>query len=215
MSILGLSPALVMVVAGVVGVQLFIAWAHRRQAHGRTPLLSPKVIESPRERAAVLAMMAIFMLANALTFLVPLYIQMVQGRSSLETAVAMIPYQLAVFAAAILVLGLYDRLTPRQIARWSFVLVSAALLLLAVVTNYEWSDLLVIIGLVMFGLGQGALATLLFNVLVVYAPRHFAGDVGSLRGTVKNLAAGVKRSTACGKDSVPGTPRIPTGCSSR
>lgn len=190
-SILGLSPALVMVVAGVVGVQLFIAWAHRRQAQRRTPLLSPKVIESPRERAAVLAMMAIFMLANALTFLVPLYIQMVQGRSSLETAVAMIPYQLAVFAAAILVLGLYDRLTPRQIARWSFVLVSVALMLLAVVTNYEWSDLLVITGLVLFGLGQGALATLLFNVLVVYAPRHYASDVGSLRGTVKNLAAGV------------------------
>ena len=68
-------------------------------------------------------MMAIFMLANAITFLIPLYIQMVQGRTSFETAVAMIPYQLAVFAAAIFVLGLYDRLTPRQIARYSFVLV--------------------------------------------------------------------------------------------
>jgi len=116
---------------------------------------------------------------------------MVQGRSSLETAVAMIPYQLAVFAAAIFVLTLYDRLTPRQIARYSFVLISVALVLLAVVTNNEWNNLLVIPGLVLFGLGQGALATLLFNVLVVYAPKGFAGDVGSLRGTIKNLAAGV------------------------
>ena len=149
------------------------------------------MIDSPRERAAVLSMMAVFMLANALTFLVPLYIQMVQGRSSLETAVAMIPYQLAVFAAAIFVLTLYDRLTPRQIARYSFVLISVALVLLAVVTNNEWNNLLVIPGLVLFGLGQGALATLLFNVLVVYAPKGFAGDVGSLRGTIKNLAAGV------------------------
>ncbi len=131
-SVLGLSPALVMVVAGVVGVQLFVAWAQRRQARRCTPLLALQVIESPREHAAALAMMAIFMLANALTFLVPLYIQMVQGKSSLETAVAMIPYQLAVFAAAIFVLGLYDRLTPRQIARYSFVLVAAALLLLGV-----------------------------------------------------------------------------------
>ena len=190
-SVLGVSPALVMVIAGVVGVQLFVAWAHRRQARGQSPLLSLRVIDSPRERAAVLSMMAVFMLANALTFLVPLYIQMVQGRSSLETAVAMIPYQLAVFAAAIFVLSLYDRLTPRQIARYSFVLISCALVLLAVVTSYEWSNLLVVSGLVMFGLGQGALATLLFNVLVVYAPRRFAGDVGSLRGTIKNLAAGV------------------------
>ena len=123
-NLLGLSPALVMVVAGVVGVQLFIAWAQRREARHLTPLLALRVIESPREHAAALAMGSIFMLANALTFLVPLYIQMVQGRTSLETAVAMIPYQLAVFAAAIFVLSLYDSLSPRQIARYSFVLVA-------------------------------------------------------------------------------------------
>ena len=190
-SVLGLSPALVMVVAGVVGVQLFIAWAQRRQARRQTPLLALRVIESPREHAAALAMMTIFMLANALTFLVPLYIQLVQARTSLYTAVTMIPYQLAVFTSAILVLSLSDRLTPRQITRYSFVLVFAALVILAVEMNNAWSDLLVVLGLVLFGLGQGALATLLFNVLVTYAPKEFAGDVGSLRGTIKNLAAGV------------------------
>jgi MFS family permease len=190
-NLLGLSPALGMVVAGVLGLQLFLAWAQRRQARQQTPLLALRVIESPREHAAVLAMMAIFMLANALTFLIPLYIQMVQGRTSLETAIAMIPYQLAVFAAAIFVLGLSDRLTPRQITRSSFVLVSAALMLLAAAMNNEWSNVFVVLGLVMFGLGQGALATLLFNVLVRYAPKQFAGDVGSLRGTIKSLAAGV------------------------
>jgi predicted MFS family arabinose efflux permease len=194
--VLGLSPALVMVGAGVLGVQLFIAWAQRRQVRGETPLLALRVIESPREHAAAIAMMAVFMLANALTFLVPLYIQMVQGRTSLATAVAMIPYQLAVFAAAIFVLSLYDSLTPRQIARYSFVLIAAALVLLGVEMNNEFNDLFVVLGLVMFGLGQGALATLLFNVLVMYAPTEFAGDVGSLRGTIKNLAAGVGTAVA-------------------
>ena len=195
-SVLGLSPALAMIVAGVLGIQLFIAWAQRRQARQLTPLLSLRVIASPREHAAAVAMMAIFMLANALTFLVPLYIQMVQGRTSLATAVAMIPYQLAVLAAAIFVLGLYDRLTPRQIARYSFMLVSAGLLLLGVEIHRGFSDALVVLGLVVFGLGQGALATLLFNVLVTYAPKQFAGDVGSLRGTIKNLAAGIGTAAA-------------------
>jgi MFS family permease len=190
-NLLGLSPALVMVVVGVIGVQLFVAWVQRRQARKETPLLALRVIESPREHSAAVAMMAIFTLANALTFLVPLYIQMVQGRTSFETAVAMIPYQLSVFVAAIFVLSLSDRLTPRQITRYSFVLVSAALVLLAAAMNNEWSNLLVVLGLVMFGFGQGALATLLFNVLVTYAPKQFAGDVGSLRGTIKSLAAGV------------------------
>ena len=36
--------------------------------------------------------------------------------------------------------------------------------------NHGFSDRLVVLSLVMFGLGQGALATLLFDVLVTYAP---------------------------------------------
>jgi hypothetical protein len=43
----------------------------------------------------------------------------------------------------------------------------------------------------MVGLGQGALVTLLFNVLVTASPKELAGDVGSLRGVTQNLAAAV------------------------
>lgn len=46
-------------------------------------------------------------------------------------------------------------------------------------------------GLILFGVGQGSLVTLLFNVLVTASPKHLAGDVGSLRGTTNNLAAAV------------------------
>ena len=190
-SVLGLSPALVMIVCGVVGVQLFIAWTQGRQAAAETPLLALAVIESPQDRAAVVSMMAMTMLGKAITFMIPLYIQIVQGRTSLQTAVAMIPYQLAVLAAAVLVVRLYGLLTPRQIARSAFAVVTAGTLLLAVIMRNDWSDLSVVLGLMLVGLGQGALSTLLFNVLVTSSPKEFAGDVGALRGTVSNLAAAV------------------------
>lgn len=195
-NVLGLSPALVMIVCGVVGVQLFIAWTQGRQAAGKTPLLALVVIELPQDRAAVISMMAMTMLGKAITFLIPLYIQMVQGRTSLQTAVSMIPYQLAVLVAAILVVRLYGRLTPRQIARSAFAVVTVGTLLLAVVMRNDWSDVAVVVGLMLVGLGQGALATLLFNVLVTSSPREFAGDVGALRGTVSNLAAAVGTAVA-------------------
>jgi hypothetical protein len=51
-------------------------------------------------------------------------------------------------------------------------------------------------GLIAFGIGQGALVTLVFNVLVTAAPKELAGDVGSLRGTTQNLAAGVGTAVA-------------------
>ena len=189
--VLGLSPALVMVVAGVLGVQLFVVWVGRLERQRLMPLIASRILGSSQERAAVLAMMSIVMLSNVLTFLVPLYIQIVQGQTSLRTAVAMIPYQLSVFAAAILVVNLHGRMAPREIARYAFALVAIAMVLLAVVVNNEWSNLLVVAGLVLVGLGQGALVTLLFNVMVTASPRTLAGDVGALRGTISGLAAGV------------------------
>src|SRR5207302_10749271 len=55
----------------------------------------------------------------------------------------------------------------------------------------DWSEIPVLFGLVLFGIGQGSLVTLLFNVLVTASPKELAGDVGSLRGTTQNLAAAV------------------------
>ena len=52
-----------------------------------------------------------------LNFSVPLYIQIVQGRSPIATAVAMMPFNLTVFFTAMLIVRFYDRLTPRQIGR--------------------------------------------------------------------------------------------------
>lgn len=190
-SLAGLSPAALMVVIGVIGIQLFLVWTQRRQAAQLTPLLSLQVLESRQERGAVLSMAAIVVLGNAMTFLTPLYIQMVQGRSSFDTAVAMIPYQLAVFMAALMVVTLYKSLTPQRIARYAFTLVSAGMIVLAFVMFNEWSNLLVVLGLMLVGVGQGALVTLLFNVLVTSSPKELAGDVGALRGTVNNLSAGV------------------------
>jgi len=64
------------------------------------------------------------------------------------------------------------------------------------VVKNDWSALPVLCGVVAFGIGQGALVTLVFNVPVTAAPKELAGDVGSLRGTTQNLAAAVGTATA-------------------
>jgi MFS family permease len=190
-NVFGLSPAPIMIVCGVVGLQLFVAWIQRRAAMGRTPLLAPIVMESREDRATLSSMVSITMVGKAITFLIPLYMQVIQGRNSLQTAVAMVPYQLAVLAAAILVVRLYGRMSPRRIARHAFAIVILGTLLLAMIIRNTWDDLYVVLGLLLVGLGQGALATLLFNVLVNSSPTEYAGDVGALRGTVSHLAAAV------------------------
>ena len=170
--ILGLSPAPVMIVVGIVLGQAFLVWTHKRQAAHKTPLLALEVIDSPTERAAVYAMFTIVALEAALNFTVPLYIQIVQGRTPLDTAIAMMPFNLSVLFAALLIINLYDRMPPRQIGRLTFAISAVALVWLAFVVHNDWETLPVLLGLVL------------------------AGDVGSLRGTTNNLAAAVGTAVA-------------------
>lgn len=189
--LLGVSPAPVMVVVGTMIGAAFLAWTHRRAARGEAPLLSLQVVDSPIEWAAASAIVAIGGIEAAINFAVPLYIQIVQGRTGLETSLAIMPLMLTVFFSAILVVRLYPRFSPRQLACGAFLLVFAGNLWLAFVVRNDWSVLPVIGGLVAVGLGQGALMTLLLNVLVSAAPQELASDVGSLRGVSQNLAAAV------------------------
>ena len=194
--ILGMSPAPIMIVVGAVLLQTFIAWCRRVAARGGTPLLDLRVITSGEERAAVYAMFTVVGLEAMLNFTVPLYIQIVQGRTPIETAIAMMPFNLTVFFTAMLVVRLYDKVSPRRIAQGGFLLCIVGLLWLAWVVRNDWSAVPVMFGLITFGIGQGALVTLVFNVLVTAAPKELAGDVGSLRGTTQNLAAGVGTAVA-------------------
>jgi hypothetical protein len=96
-----------------------------------------------------------------------------------------------VFFSALLSIKLYEKFTPRQIGVGGFVLCTIALVWLAWVVRNDWSAAVVMIGLIIFGIGQGSLVTLLFNVLVSGSPKELAGDVGSIRGTTNNLAAAI------------------------
>jgi MFS family permease len=189
--ILGASPAPFMIVIGAVLLQAFVFWTRRRAAAGKTPLVALEVLQSPTERAAVYAMFVVVALEGALNFSVPLYIQIIQGRTPIETAIAMLPFNLTVFFSALLIVKFYEKFTPRQIGVGGFVLCTVALLWLAWVVRNDWGAPIVMIGLIIFGIGQGSLVTLLFNVLVSGSPKELAGDVGSIRGTTNNLAAAI------------------------
>jgi MFS family permease len=189
--LLGASPAPAMVVFGIVLGMAFIVWTGRRVAMRGTPLLTLGFIDSPIQWVPVIALFCISGIEGAINFAVPLYVQIVQGRTSLETAAAMMPLMISVVFTAIFIVRLYERATPRQLGRLAFLLVMVGTAWLAIVVKNEWSTVPVTLGLITVGLGQGALMTLLFSMLVGSAPSRLAGDVGSLRGVTQNLAVAV------------------------
>ncbi len=184
----GLSPVPILIaLGGALGVGFFV-WLQRRVAAQKTPLLALEVVDSRTEQNAVMAFLVAGALSTMVSFLIPLYIQFVQGRTPLASAIAIVPYALAVALAAIASVRLYDRVTPRQFGIISYILIAFGAAFVGLSIANDWGTLAVIVGLAVLGIGEGTMLTLLFNVLVSESPKKFAGDVGALRGVVNNVS---------------------------
>lgn len=189
--ILGVSPAPILIVLGAIVGQVFFVWIRRRQGGKKSRIFDLRVLATGAERAVTACMAIMLFVGTAANFLIPLYIQVVQGRSSIQTSFSIIPYTLSIFLASTFVAYLYTKFPPSRIARLGFVVVAAALTLLAFTIRNDWGQPLVVLGLILLGLGQGAIVALVFNTLLSAAPKELAGDVGAWRGLVHNLSGSV------------------------
>lgn len=187
-SVLGVSPAPMFILVGIVLGQAFFAWSAQRVAADKEPLLAMEVMDSDEEKSAVIAFLVAGSLGLAVGFLIPLYVQIVQDRTPIFSAVAILPYAGAVALAGVISVRLYGRLPPRELGVASFVLIAIGLVVVAFTVGNDWGTTAVVLGLLLVGIGEGTLLTLLFNVLVSASPKRLAGDVGALRGVANNVS---------------------------
>lgn len=191
-SLMELAVAPILIGLGIILVRAFLAWSRRYGAAGGTPLIALGMFGGSPQRSVLLSIFSVGVLSAAITFVIPLYMENVQGRSSLFTAVALMPFAGASFVAGALVVQLRRRrVHPRRIARLAFLAVAAGAALLGENMRGQWSDALVILGMVLAGVGDGALATLLFKFLITRAAIEDGGDVTPLCSSTDYFAAAV------------------------
>ncbi len=189
--VLGISPAPLLIIFGLVVGQIFFVWISRRQKQKRSRIFDLRVLATSSELAITACMAIMLFVGTAANFLIPLYMQVVQGLTGIQTSFSIIPYTLSIFLASTFVAVLYNRFAPRVLATAGFIVVAGALALIAFTIRGEWGQLFIVIGLILLGLGQGAIVALVFNTLLSSAPKALAGDVGAWRGLVHNLAGSV------------------------
>ncbi len=175
-------------VAAVIFAQLFLARTRTRMEERRVPLVNLDIVGERSERATVTVMGLMLFVGTAVSFLMPLYMQVVQGFVGIQVSLAVIPYTISIFIANTLVARLYGRFAPRTIASVSMTVVTLALVWLSFTIANDWGQASVVIGLVVLGLAQGCVVALVFNALLTSAPKENAGDVGAIRGLTHNLS---------------------------
>ncbi|WP_439593731.1 MFS transporter [Microbacterium sp.] len=190
-TVLGISPAPILIILGLIVGQVFFVWIGRRQRAHLSRIFDLRVLASSKELAITACMAIMLFVGTAANFLIPLYMQVVQGLSGIQTSFSIIPYTISIFLASTFVAYLYRIAPPRVLGAVGFVVVAGALTLIAFTIRGEWGQLFIVVGLILLGLGQGSIVALVFNTLLSSAPKQLAGDVGAWRGLVHNLSGSV------------------------
>jgi hypothetical protein len=75
----------IFIIVGIVLGQAFFAWSSGRVAASKQPLLAMEVLASKEEKSAVIEFLVAGSFSLAVGFLIPLYVQIAQGRTPLAS----------------------------------------------------------------------------------------------------------------------------------
>ena len=188
-TILGFSPTLFMVAAGLVVLGLMRSWLRHREEHRQDPLFHWSLLSLPPLRAAVSTLLAQNLILLGVFFTVPLYLQVVQGLNAFETGLRLLPVSVTMLLTAAAAPMLNRIATPRTVVRCGFALLVVACLWLVTATDPELDNLSFGTAMALLGIGMGMLAAQLGNVAQSSVGEADRGEVGGLQYTAQNLGS--------------------------
>ncbi|HEY9293535.1 MAG TPA: MFS transporter [Microlunatus sp.] len=188
-SLFGLSPTLLLVIAGLVVLRIFFWWEVRMEARGREPLVSMAMLRNARLVGGLTLFGFQFLLQAGLFFTLPLFLSIALGLSAVETGVRLLPLSVTLLLAAVGIPKLRPHASPRRVVAAGLAALLAGIIALVLLLEVGADASIVTVPLLLAGLGVGALASQLGAVTVSAVPDEQSAEVGGLQNTASNLGA--------------------------
>ena len=182
-----LAPFLVALGAGILVA--FRAWQTRREAEGRDPLVHRHVLDIVPLRSGLATLLLQNLILMGVFFIIPLYLQIVQGLNAFETGLRMLPISITLVVAALAGSRLSGRVAPRVIVRIGLLVITAASLFLIGTIEPDLDTVEFAVGSGLFGLGVGLVSSQLGNVLQSSVENRDRSEAGALQNTAQQLGS--------------------------
>ena len=186
-SLLGLSLVPWMVSLGLLVLGIFLRRQLALERDNRKPLLPSSLVKVAQLRGGLIMMVVQQLLLAGTFFVIPVYLQIVLGKGSLETGLRILPLALGVMVASMVGARLSERFSPRQIVRVGLGVLFVGIVTILGSVNAKLDSGLFIAGMAIFGVGIGAGISQLGNTIMSAAPQKHASEAGGLQGTASNL----------------------------
>ena len=185
----GFSLTLFVLAGGLALLGAFVRWQRHRTSSGEDPLVDLRLFSVAPVRSGLSTFTAQNLILMGVFFVLPLYLQLVQGLDALESGIKLLPVSVAMLLASSVGPKLAERLPVRRIVRLGLgLLVVGALVLLSTIDPVlsGWSFAL---GLTVLGIGMGFIASQLGNVIQSSVEPSKRGEAGGLQFTAQQLGS--------------------------
>ncbi|MGR6541060.1 MFS transporter [Streptomyces sp. CS207] len=188
-TVLGFSPTLFVIGAGIAVLALFRFWERRREARGTDPLVHLSLLGRPVLRAGLTTLLSQNLILLGLFFAIPLYLQVVQGFNAFQTGLRLLPVSATMLVTSLCGSALGHRMGPRRVVRLALAILAAAVVWLLATIDPVIDDAQFAGAMAVLGVGVGLLASQLGNVVQSGVGEDERSEAGGLQFTAQNLGS--------------------------
>jgi MFS family permease len=185
----GISPVWLLVGIGAVTLVGFFWHLRRAERAGREPLLPLRLFRNRTANLGLGTQTVQWLTMQGTFFVVSVYLQEVHGFSAIRTGLTLTPATVGILASS----AAAERFARRHSQRWlvvaGFTITVVGMLVLLLLVRADASALRSVPGLLLIGVGVGAMLTSSVNIVQSSFPDDDQGDISGLSRSVSNLGS--------------------------
>jgi MFS family permease len=180
---------LALIALGALVLVWFFLSVRAKERSGREPLLSPNLFRNVTSNLGMVTENAQWLLLSGVSFVVSAYLQVVRGYDAIETGIIFTATTLGLMATSLAAGRLAGRVPQRRLILVGFLLTLGGIVLLLVMVSGESGAWRFVPGLLVVGLGLGAMLTPSVNIVQSAFPETRQGEISGLSRSVSNLGS--------------------------
>jgi len=178
-----------LVVAGVVVLAGFFAYARARERGGRTPLVPVSLFRNRTSNLALTTQTVQWLVMQGAFFVISVFLQQERGYDAIQTGLMLVPATIGILLSSGMAQRMASRHPQRLLIRAGFTCTVVGLGLLLALARADSAVWTYWPGLFLMGFGVGAMLTASVNVVQSAWPEEVQGDISGVSRSVSNLGS--------------------------
>ena len=184
-----LSPVWLFVTIGALFIFLFFLHISSREKRGKEPLLSTHLFHNKVSNLGLVTQNMQWLLMQGTFFVVSVFLQTIRGFSAIQTGLALMPATVGILLSSALAQRWAKRYPQTKLIRWGFLITIFGTGLLLWLARVDSHILTFVPGLLLIGIGVGAMLTSSVNVVQSAFPEKDQGEISGLSRSISNLGS--------------------------